>query len=136
MKGLMLALAGLMLTTGVAMAELINIDNDQLIQLRKQQIPLIDVRTSPEWQETGVVEGSLQMTFFDSRGQYDAKAWLEALGPVAGKDDPVILICRTGRRTGLIGNFLTQQVGYTRVYHVAQGIRGWIEKGNPVVSPQ
>ncbi len=116
-------------------AEIINIDNAQLGGLLAQNVPLIDIRTAPEWSETGIVAGSHMLTFFDANGNYDARSWLAQLEPIAGKDDPVILICRTGRRTGLISKFMNEQVGYQKIYNVTKGIRNWIDTKNPVVVP-
>ena len=76
------------------------------------------------------------LTFFDTNGKYDAPSWLGQLAPIAGKDEPVILICRTGRRTGIISNFMNEQVGYKTVYNVTRGISDWISKGKPTVAPK
>lgn len=125
----------LLLFPMAAQAEIIEIDNSQLQELLAQNIPLVDIRTAPEWTETGIVAGSHMLTFFDAKGNYDARSWLAQLEPIAGKEDPVILICRTGRRTGLISKFMNEQVGYMKVYNVTTGIRNWIDKGNPTVAP-
>ena len=38
------------------------------------------------------------------------------------KEDPIILYCRTGNRTGQIMQALTQQLGYQKVSHLSSGI--------------
>lgn len=116
-------------------AEVIEINNAQLQELIAQNVAIVDIRTSPEWTETGIVKGSHLLTFFDANGNYDAASWLKELAPIADKEDPVVLICRTGRRTGLVSKFMDQQVGYRKVYNVTKGIRHWIDTGNPVVAP-
>lgn len=123
-----------LLTTSVY-AEIVEIDNAELQALLHQNVPLVDVRTAPEWSETGVVAGSKLLTFFDSSGKYDANTWLAQLSGIADKKTPVILICRSGRRTGIISKFMQQQVGYHKVYNVTKGIRDWIKQGNPTVAP-
>lgn len=50
-----------------------------------------------------------------------------------GKDDPVVLICRTGSRTDKLARELMEKQGYTQVYNVRHGITGWIAGTNPVV---
>lgn len=119
----------------VAQAEIIEIDNAQLKELLAQKIPLVDIRTAPEWTETGIVAGSHMLTFFDANGNYDARTWLTQLAPIADKQDSVILICRTGRRTGLISKFMNEQAGYQKIYNVTKGIRNWIDSKNPTVAP-
>lgn len=47
-----------------------------------------------------------------------------------GKDDPLILICRSGDRTARVANFLTEQ-GYTRVYSVIDGFEGDVAADGP-----
>ena len=116
-----------------AAAEVTNINNAELEKLMAQGIPVIDIRRAEEWQQTGVIKGSHLMTFFDKKGNYDVAAWLEKLAPIAGKDQPFILICRTGNRTGVVSNFLDKKLGYTKVYNVKKGITDWIKNGKPVV---
>jgi rhodanese-related sulfurtransferase len=48
------------------------------------------------------------------------------------KDQPVVLICRTGNRTDVLGRHLVERMGYSRVYNVRDGIVGWLSEGRPV----
>ena len=133
MKNVMFFLALLLsLPAGAAVT---NIDNEELEKLISQGVPIIDIRRPDEWRQTGVVKGSHLITFFDKRGNYNVRAWLDKLAPIAGKDDPFILICRTGNRTGTVSRFLDQKLGYSKVYNVQKGITDWIAKGKPVVKP-
>ncbi|WP_456412083.1 rhodanese-like domain-containing protein [Thiolapillus sp.] len=116
-------------------AAVTNIDNAELEKLMSEGVPVIDIRRAEEWRQTGVVKGSHLITFFDKRGNYNVPAWLEKLAPIAGKDQPFILICRTGNRTGILSNFLDKKLGYAKVYNVRKGITDWIAKGKPVVKP-
>ncbi|NOY12344.1 MAG: rhodanese-like domain-containing protein [Deltaproteobacteria bacterium] len=135
MKIKLLLLLSLLLLPAAVQAKIIDIDNTQLQKLLAQQVPLVDVRTAPEWTETGVIKGSHLLTFFAADGSYDARAWLAELAPIAGKNDPLILICRTGHRSGVVSKFLDQQVGYKTIYNVRKGILSWLDKGNPTVAP-
>ena len=117
----------------LARAEVIDIGNAELAQLISSGVTVIDIRTQPEWEETGIVPGSKLLTFFDERGRADPAAWLEKLKPLARPGDPVVVICRSGNRTKPVSQFLSQQAGYTTVYNVKHGIKGWIGAGGPVV---
>ena len=117
-----------------ARADIIDIDNAELVSLSASGTPVIDVRTAPEWEETGIVAGSHLLTYFDERGNVDAGAWLEKVKTFAKPGDPVIVICRSGNRTKKISQFLSEQAGYVKVYNVKHGIRDWIKEGRPVVS--
>ena len=114
-------------------AEIIHINNGELKALIAEDVTLIDVRRNEEWKQTGVVDGSHPLTFFDKAGNYDAKAWLSDLSSIVPKDQPVILICHAGVRSKVIANWLSNGVGYQKVYNVKKGIEDWIDQGNPTV---
>ena len=44
----------------------------------------------------------------------------------------MILICRTGNRTSTLARHLAEQMDYTQVYNVRNGITRWINHGRPV----
>ena len=123
------------LVASFAFSDVIEIGNIELKSLLQKNIPLIDIRRKDEWKSTGIVENSILMTFFDKNGKANTNEWLKELNKIANKNDPVILICRTGRRTGIISKFLSEKVGYSLIYDVTDGITDWIKKGNTVVNP-
>lgn len=116
-----------------ALADTVNIDASTLERLRAEGVPVVDIRTAPEWQQTGVVPGSHLLTFFDSRGEAEPEAWLARLQAIAKPGQPVVVICRSGNRSATVSRFLTENAGYTKVYNVEAGIRGWIKDAHPVV---
>ena len=109
-----------------------NADNDQLKALLAQGVPIYDIRRPEEWRSTGVVEGSRKLTFVDAGGRPNPE-FLPRFTAEVGKDDPVVLICRTGSRTDKLARDLMEKQGYTQVYNVRHGITGWIAGNNPVV---
>ena len=119
----------LLTSSQLASAEVIDIDNTQFQELLTKGVPVIDIRLKSEWDETGVVKGSKLVTFFDERGRYDAVAWLDSVKSFAKKSDPIIVICRSGNRTKMVSQLMSQQAGYTTVYNVKYGIQGWIKSG-------
>jgi rhodanese-related sulfurtransferase len=122
------------LTCLPAFAEVIDIDNAELERLIKSGVPVIDIRTAPEWQETGIVTGSHLFTYFDEQGRADPPAWLAKVKPIAKPGDPVIVICRSGNRSKAATQYLSQQAGYTTVYNVKNGIKGWQRENKPVAA--
>ncbi|TVO58766.1 rhodanese-like domain-containing protein [Denitromonas halophila] len=127
---LIAALAGLSFS---AVADTVNIDDATLERLRADGVPVVDIRTAPEWQQTGIVPGSHLLTFFDKRGEAEPEAWLARLQAIAKPGQPVVLICRSGNRSTVVSRFLTENAGYTKVYNVEAGIRGWVKAERPVV---
>lgn len=118
-----------------AFADVVNIDNSELRKLIEQGVPVVDIRTAPEWTETGVVKGSHLLTFFDDKGRYDASAWLAQVQRIAKPGQPIVVICRSGNRTLPVSRFLDQAAKYRTVYNVRAGIHDWIKAGLPVEKP-
>ena len=48
-----------------AFAEVIDVDDQEMIKLSNDNIPIVDVRRSSEWVQTGVIPNSILLTFFD-----------------------------------------------------------------------
>ena len=100
------------------------------------KITLIDIRTPPEWKETGIAKGSKLVNMLHPQG---APGFTHALlEQVKGdRNAPIALICRTGNRTTQVQRYLQNQ-GFTQVYNVKEGMAGsgagpgWIKRGLPV----
>jgi len=118
--------------TPVLHADVTEIDNASLQALIDEGVSVIDIRREDEWRDTGVVEGSHLITFFDAKGRYDVAAWMEELKQVASGDEPVILICARGVRSSNVAKLLDRKLGYTNVHNVTRGINDWIDKNQPV----
>ncbi len=108
-----------------------NLDNAGVKTLVAQGVPIYDVRRAEEWKQTGVVAESRKLTFVDASGRLNPD-FLPRFTAEVSKDQPVILICRSGNRTDKLARKLVAE-GYTRVYNVRDGIGGWISANNPVV---
>ena len=100
------------------------------------QLVLIDIRTPPEWKETGLAKGAKQVNMLHPQG---ARGFVDQLlGEVNGdRSAPIALICRTGNRTTQVQRYLQSQ-GFTQVYNVKEGMAGstagpgWLKRGLPV----
>ena len=117
-------------------ADVTHLDNAALERLMQSGVPIIDIRTPEEWRETGIIEGSHLLTFFDAQGRYDARAWLSELAAIAGRDDALALICDSGGRSGAVSQALDGQLGYRYVFNVPGGIAQWIAENRPTVDPR
>ena len=107
-------------------ADLKGVSPDELESLKSAGALVVDLRTAAEWKETGLIQGSTLLTYFDANGQYDQATWLKNLKTAMhSPDQPVVLICRSGNRSGSVGKMLAQQLGFSKVYHLEKGIRGW-----------
>ena len=126
-----LILSIVVLLSGCGPRPYTDLANSELQQLLKQGVPLIDIRLPDEWRQTGVVKGTIPLTFFDRKGRM-VESFLPNLERVVAKEQPLILICRTGNRTSAAAQFLATKVGYSKVYHLQKGITDWIGSGLPV----
>ena len=112
-----------------------NIDNAKLKELIAQGVTIVDIRRKEEWQQTGIVEGSKTITFFDNMGRINPN-FVPEFTALVKKDQPVALICRTGNRTQAASQAIAQQLGYKNVMSVTHGITGWIAEKHPVIKYQ
>ena len=135
MPGLLLLVAALLAGGTPARADVTRVDNAALERLMQRGVPVIDIRTPEEWRETGIIEGSRLLTFFDAQGRYDARAWLSELAAIAGRNDAFALICDSGGRSGVVSRALDGQLGYRYVFDVPGGIAQWIAEDRPTVDP-
>lgn len=111
-----------------------DIDVVKMQALIQKGAKVIDIRTAPEWKQTGVIRGAHQITFFDAMGRYDIKQFLANVNRIAKKSDPIVIICRSGSRSVPVSDLLGR-VGYEEVYNQNRGILEWISKGYPLVKP-
>jgi rhodanese-related sulfurtransferase len=130
-----LALA-LLATTGLVRAAPDMAAPDAAAAVASGKVTLIDIRTPPEWKETGVAKGARRVNMLHPQG---APGFVDQLlGEVKGdRNAPIALICRTGNRSTQVQRYL-QSVGFTQVYNVNEGMAGsaagpgWLKRGLPV----
>ncbi|MEZ4599071.1 MAG: rhodanese-like domain-containing protein [Syntrophotaleaceae bacterium] len=93
---------------------------------------IVDIRTPPEWRETGVIPGSVLLTFFGQDRSYDLDGFIADLQLYADRNRDIALLCRSGNRTAKAAGLLAER-GYTSVINVTGGIRTAPEKGIKLV---
>ena len=114
-------------------AEIYEVDNEKIKMLLENSVPLIDIRTEGEWRETGIINNSYLLTFFDNEGNYDFKKWMIEVGEIADENGPVIIMCRSGRRSRIVSNMIIKENNEYLIYHATDGIKSWIESSNRTV---
>lgn len=123
-----------LLVSVVAHAEIIDIDNAELVRLQAKGVPVIDIRTPEEWRETGAIKGARLMTFSFTSG-FDKAGWLKQEQQVAKPGEPVVLVCRSGRRSKAVADYMESQSVKGTIYHANGGMNAWKAEGRPVVAP-
>jgi rhodanese-related sulfurtransferase len=109
---------------------------DAQTALEAGKLTLIDIRTPPEWRQTGVAKGAKRLDMLHPGGAQGFVA--DLLKQVNGdRNAPIGLICRTGNRTTQVARYLEAQ-GFTQVMNVKEGMvgsaagPGWMKRGLPV----
>lgn len=87
-----------------------------------EAVELVDVREESEW-AAGHARGARYL------GKGVLERDIEAAFP--DLDTPLVLYCGGGYRSALAADAL-QQMGYTQVWSLAAGWRGWRDAGGPV----
>ena len=105
----------------------------QFIDARENGGVVIDIRREEEWKETGIIKGSQTITAFTKDGKIHPDFPKKFFDLINDVDVPILLYCRTGNRTGILGKALIDQVGQTNVSHLSDGIVGWKKQGFSIV---
>ena len=124
-----------LLTVKFAFAEVVDLNNEEIIKLSNTNIPIVDVRRSSEWVQTGVIPNSILLTFFDEEGNYNFDEWYEKLQLEINVTDPIILICRSGYRSKIVANMMDKEFN-TTIYNAQSGMNSWISEKLITVEPQ
>ncbi|MGE9985968.1 rhodanese-like domain-containing protein [Desulfovibrio sp. SGI.169] len=93
-----------------------------LLQSPPQGLLILDVRTPDEFRR-GHLPGARNMDFFGGRFDLEAAA--------LPREQPVLLYCRTGRRSAEAAETL-EKAGVKTILHMNQGIEAWQADGLPL----
>jgi len=90
---------------------------------------VVDIRTTQEWQQTGIIPGSHPLSFFDKNGKSDPEKWVNTLQSLkTSKNQEVILVCRSGNRSGRVGTYLSNQLNMPHISHLSTGMSSWLRE--------
>jgi rhodanese-related sulfurtransferase len=129
-------LFGSLWTGNVEAAGLTSLSIEGLYQQEAQGAVIVDIRTPEEWKSAGVIPGSKLVTFYDREGRYDLVAFQKSLSQIApSPKTPVVLVCRSGHRSGEAGMMLASQWPDRQILHLDKGISEWIREGKPTAAP-
>ncbi|TVL96269.1 MAG: hypothetical protein CV087_23815 [Candidatus Brocadia sp. WS118] len=88
------------------------------------QIPIIDVRTQPEFTgELGHIAGA------QLKPVQDIGNWVSKIDSL--KDQTIILVCRSGNRSGQAANYLAER-GFKHLINVKGGMIDWNKNQYPI----
>lgn len=106
----------------------INVQEASMLLEKDRNILLIDVRTPDEYiGPLGHIEGSKLMPI------QQFKYWGAELE--AEKDQPIMLVCRSGGRSGRTAVML-KDLGYNNLMNIKDGMSAWNKAGLPIAAPE
>lgn len=122
------AVAGVM-ATGRGTPENVRLESPSGAELvANDKTLLVDIRTPEEWQQTGIVDGALLVTYTD------AENFVQAIRPHLKPDQTLTLICRSGNRTSRAAGQIAGMIE-NPVIDVAGGMLRIVREGyTPVAS--
>lgn len=106
---------------------------EQLLDAQKSGSVIIDIRSSNEWVETGIIADAETVTAFSADGKLHSDFRKKFFSLIKSKDTPIVLYCRSGNRSKRLGNVLVNQGNYTNVSHLSKGIIGWQKDGENTI---
>jgi len=116
MKNIFLAILGLFFTQSAFSADVSEMTQQQLLsQPKDSKLLILDVRTPQEFAQ-GHVPGAVNISHTEIENRLS-----EIL---KGKDEPVVVYCRSGVRAGKALDILKQQ-GFSDLHHLQGGMLGW-----------
>jgi len=89
---------------------------------------LVDIRTPDEWQQTGVIDGALLVTYAD------AESFLQTVSPHLQTGQSIALICRSGNRTSRAARQIAARTDLP-VVDIAGGMLRVLGEGYQPVAP-
>lgn len=96
----------------------------------QDQVLLVDVRSAEERKFVGHVPGSLHVPWATGTALTRNPRFVRELEAKTGRDTPVLLLCRSGKRSALAAE-AAAKAGLTLVFNVLEGFEGEInERGH------
>lgn len=100
----------------------VTVDEAKALLEANPSIVIVDVRTLEEY-AGGHLEGALLLPVSELESRLDELS----------TEDELLIYCRTGNRSQSAMTILETQ-GYTKLYHLTDGITAWIQAGYPTVT--
>jgi rhodanese-related sulfurtransferase len=91
------------------------------------QAVLVDVRSAEERKFVGHVPGSLHVAWATGTALTRNPRFVRELEAKVGKHDPVLLMCRSGKRSALAAEAATK-AGFTKVFNILEGFEGELDE--------
>ena len=100
------------------------IDSYQLkLAMTDKNFTILDIRNLEERNNSGTIPGSIQLTAFDSNGNF-LPNFLNKYQEIIKPDINVIFVSEKGIISSILANGFVEQLNQTNIYHLKDGIDG------------
>ncbi len=103
-----------------------DVDKESFQKVVDSGVTIIDIRREDEVESTGVIPGSINLTFFNKKGEPDERFINSLSTIIKSKDEPILIVCRRGVRSKFAAQWLAYK-GYTNVYNQEHGVKELIK---------
>ncbi|MFT3803111.1 MAG: rhodanese-like domain-containing protein [Burkholderiaceae bacterium] len=93
---------------------------------QENEAVIVDVRSAEERKFVGHVPGTLHVAWASGTSLTRNPRFVRELEAKTGKDQPVLLLCRSGKRS-LQAAEAAAKAGFTRVFNVLEGFEGELD---------
>ena len=125
---------GLLLSFSTLSAEIKEISINELEELRKVSIKIIDIRKPEEVQKTGIIPTAYRLNFYKEDGTINRVKWLNTFaGLVQNRSLKFVLISTDGKQAKVGANLLYDQKGYKNPYYLKGGMENWLDNDKKTI---
>jgi len=92
-----------------------------ILKLKQENIPIIDIRLPVEWENTGIIPNTYKITFFTRNGDINPTFFDKLKKYNITKSSKFAIICRTGHRSKIAAELIKRN-GYNKVINLKGGM--------------
>lgn len=108
------------------------LNSDELAELIKEGVTIVDIRKVKDRKGMGMIEGSLMNPAYLDTAGFSPK-FLKTLKTMVEKTEKFVFVDKIGRDSTYFSGVLSDRKGYTNIHYLKGGIAQWIKDGYPVV---
>ena len=100
---------------------------DEIEKMLQGNYKFIDIRTKKERENTGIIQGSLEITAFDNYGKFDPE-FMKTFRDLVDLNDNVVFISNEGEISSILANGFAEQLGAKNMHSLKGGIQELIKE--------
>ena len=103
------------------------VTSNDIEKMLKDNYKFIDIRTKKERENTGIIQGSLEITAFDTYGKF-VPEFMKTFQDLVELNDNVVFISNEGEISSILANGFAEQLGAKNMHSLKGGIQQLIKE--------